>query len=118
MKKKPIHWRTRFYVFQRDAGHCQYCGAELTFNTFTMDHVIPKDSGGTDDAENLRLSCATCNVRKGTKTVEQFRDHMTLAGTPLFGVITAAQAKKLMAHGIDLKLPPPVVFYFEKAVGL
>src|SRR3990167_10237380 len=33
----------------------------------TVDHVIPKSCGGSDDPENLVLSCNSCNSRKNNK---------------------------------------------------
>jgi HNH endonuclease. len=34
---------------------------------FHLDHIIPKCMGGTDDENNLRLICPSCNRRKGGK---------------------------------------------------
>lgn len=31
----------------------------------TIDHVIPQSKGGTDDIDNLKISCRTCNLAKG-----------------------------------------------------
>lgn len=33
---------------------------------FTQDHIIPKAYGGTDELENLRTMCATCNTRRAS----------------------------------------------------
>jgi hypothetical protein len=32
-----------------------------------LEHIIPKDSGGQTDLDNLALSCSHCNRRKWTK---------------------------------------------------
>jgi hypothetical protein len=32
---------------------------------FHVDHIIPKQHGGTDDPSNLALACYHCNLRKG-----------------------------------------------------
>jgi 5-methylcytosine-specific restriction endonuclease McrA len=55
----------------RDGDRCWYCGC--TFDdredggsrTLTLDHVAPVAGGGTSSLDNLRLSCRTCNQRKG-----------------------------------------------------
>lgn len=40
---------------------CIYCGILLTLRTFTIEHVIPRSKGGTNDLENLRPACDRCN---------------------------------------------------------
>ena len=34
---------------------------------FTVDHIIPKFWGGTDEIENLQCMCSTCNSAKGSE---------------------------------------------------
>ncbi len=38
----------------------------------TVDHKIPKAKGGSDDLDNLLLSCTKCNQRKGKKDYSNF----------------------------------------------
>jgi len=38
----------------------------------TLDHIVPKAKGGSNDPTNLRLSCFDCNNIKGKKSVKQF----------------------------------------------
>jgi len=38
-------------------------------NHITIDHVVPRAAGGTDDIENLQSLCRTCNGKKGDKFV-------------------------------------------------
>lgn len=63
----------RGLIWRRDKGICQLCGvlcipkdAGGTDRRFwpTIDHIIPKSKGGTDDPENLRLACGSCNAAK------------------------------------------------------
>jgi 5-methylcytosine-specific restriction endonuclease McrA len=59
-------WRkVRAEVLERDGYRCHYCGEKAN----TVDHVKPVIAGGTDDAANLRASCAPCNRAKGSETV-------------------------------------------------
>jgi 5-methylcytosine-specific restriction endonuclease McrA len=52
-------------------GKCIHCNAELVVGldgrTFgaTLEHILPRHHGGTDDIENLALACERCNVQKG-----------------------------------------------------
>lgn len=43
---------------------CQFCGSK---NELTIDHILPRSEGGSDDIKNLRCLCKTCNNQKGNK---------------------------------------------------
>lgn len=45
---------------------CEYCHSpeQLSANRFTVDHVIPKSLGGSDELDNLTLTCRRCNERR------------------------------------------------------
>lgn len=45
---------------------CEYCHSpeRLSANRFTVDHVIPKSLGGSDEIDNLALACRRCNERR------------------------------------------------------
>lgn len=49
---------------------CFYC--DTFISDFHIEHKIPLSRGGLHSMENIVLSCPTCNLRKGTKTVEEF----------------------------------------------
>jgi hypothetical protein len=48
-----------------------------------MDHLIPVSKGGGDDAHNLVLACSSCNSRKGTKTLEEYRKYREDKDSPI-----------------------------------
>lgn len=56
-------------VLRRDEYMCQYCGKKTT--QLTIDHIIPKHAGGTNDWLNVVAACPPCNRRKGGKTPDQ-----------------------------------------------
>ncbi len=59
---------TRAFVRQRARTRCEYCGllqAAEPFFTFHIEHIVARQHGGADDAENLVLACYHCNCRKG-----------------------------------------------------
>jgi 5-methylcytosine-specific restriction protein A len=57
-------WReVRAFVLRRDGYVCWQCGAPAT----DADHIVPKVEGGSDQASNLRASCAKCNRSRGAK---------------------------------------------------
>jgi 5-methylcytosine-specific restriction endonuclease McrA len=37
------------------------------FELMTIDHIIPKSKGGTNDLENLQPMCNSCNAKKADK---------------------------------------------------
>ena len=59
----------RNLIRQRASGLCEYChtSERWQYVPFTIDHVIPISRGGTDDDDNLALSCFHCNRKKGDK---------------------------------------------------
>ncbi|MFK7921721.1 MAG: HNH endonuclease [Bacteroidia bacterium] len=65
---------TRQNIFKRDRNCCVYCGSR---NHLTIDHVVPKSSGGKDTWENLVAACQKCNAKKGSLTLGQSGLEMT-----------------------------------------
>jgi hypothetical protein len=70
---------------------CQWCNLKLTRRTSTTDHIKPKWAGGTDDLDNLCLSCRDCNERKGSK------ENLT----PRYGPKNWANIKKEFGYSLD-----------------
>jgi len=68
-KIKPVC--TPRNIFFRDKGECQYCGTPLRRNTMTLDHVVPKLSGGRHHWGNIVACCHECNTKKGSKSLQQ-----------------------------------------------
>jgi len=75
-QKKAIPKRIRFEVFKRDSFKCQYCGASAPDVLLHIDHIEPVSKGGDNNITNLITSCASCNVGKSSKTLD---DKSTLA---------------------------------------
>lgn len=59
---------TRFNLFLRDEFTCQYCGCK---GEMTFDHVIPRARGGRTIWENVVAACGPCNLKKGSKLLQQ-----------------------------------------------
>lgn len=59
---------TRFNLFLRDQFMCQYCGGK---GDLTFDHVVPRARGGVTSWENVVAACSPCNLRKGSKMLQQ-----------------------------------------------
>lgn len=57
----------RAAIYERDGYVCVYCKESLDRDTATLDHLMPKVHGGSDDVTNLVTSCQPCNARKGDR---------------------------------------------------
>lgn len=58
-------------LFNRDGWKCQYCGVELSYNTITVDHVMPSSRGGATSWLNCVASCKPCNRFKADMTPDE-----------------------------------------------
>ena len=56
--------RLRYEVLRRDNYTCRYCGHSAPEVEVTVDHVIPKALGGSDEPSNLCAACGDCNGGK------------------------------------------------------
>jgi len=55
-------WRTlRTLILERDGHRCQLCARPAEH----VDHITPVIRGGTDHPNNLRATCARCNLTRG-----------------------------------------------------
>lgn len=68
VSKMTLRKPTKSMIYLRDGNKCQYCSST---KNLTIDHVIPKSRGGTDDWSNLVISCSSCNTKKANRHLEQ-----------------------------------------------
>ncbi|WP_130449767.1 HNH endonuclease [Zhihengliuella halotolerans] len=52
---------------------CYLCGEHVPMDDIHIDHRIPRIHGGSNDFDNLYVSCSTCNLQKGSKSVDEFK---------------------------------------------
>ena len=67
---------TRFNLFLRDEFKCQYCGAR---GDLTLEHVVPRARGGVTSWQNVVAACSPCNLRKGSRSLQQARMNLRKA---------------------------------------
>lgn len=77
--KKQISLKRQYgsALYHQANGRCQLCGRRITFEDSTVDHIIPKAMGGTNDISNLQLSCYPCNQLKGSILPDTFFERVT-----------------------------------------
>ena len=65
---------TRKNIFKRDNYQCQYCKKSNV--PLTVDHILPKQKGGSDSWENLVSACNSCNLIKGNKLLKDINMYL------------------------------------------
>jgi hypothetical protein len=70
MAEHYVSAELRRLVEQRAKDCCEYCHSQQRYSaqSFSIEHIIPKQIGGETRAENLALACQGCNNHKATKT--------------------------------------------------
>jgi HNH endonuclease len=84
MTSDYISAELRKLVITRASKRCEYCLIHQDFSIYTheVDHIIAVKHGGETTADNLALSCLSCNRHKGSDfaTIDQ----VTKEIVPLF----------------------------------
>lgn len=76
--------KLRHAVIEQALGCCEYCRSQVNFavQSFSVEHITPRDKGGLTVLENLALSCQGCNNHTYNKT--EGIDPITGLPAPLF----------------------------------
>ena len=69
--EKPVPQSLKWKVLREAGFACQACGA--TDAPMHVDHIVPRARGGGNEPENLQALCQKCNIRKGDKTLDEWR---------------------------------------------
>ena len=63
----------RYEALKRAAFRCELCGASAEDRALEVDHIIPRNAGGSDDLSNLQALCYSCNAMKRDRDMTDFR---------------------------------------------
>ena len=63
----------RYEILKRAKFRCELCGISAEQKALEVDHIIPRNSGGTDDESNLQSLCYSCNAMKRDRDDTDFR---------------------------------------------
>jgi ATP adenylyltransferase len=69
-----ISGTVRYEVFKRAKSRCELCGIPSSEKALEVDHIIPRNSGGSDDITNLQALCYSCNAMKRDRDDTDFRE--------------------------------------------
>ena len=68
-----ISKNVRATLYKRCKGKCPECGRNMSLTNpravnsyMTVDHIVPKSMGGTNNIGSLRPLCRECNIRRGS----------------------------------------------------
>ena len=65
LAKLPNYRTHKHTLYGRQEGICNGCNVLFPFRNMTVDHIVPRARGGSDDLSNLQLLCGACNSMKG-----------------------------------------------------
>lgn len=118
-KRKTISKKMREQVYNKYSGHCAYCGKELEYKDFQVDHLIPyqRERFGkyTEEDiecfENYMPACRRCNHYKRAHSLEVFRK--MIEDIPKKLVRDNYIYKVGLDYGLVKQEERRIVFYFE-----
>lgn len=62
----------KYEVLKRAKFHCELCGIPADEKALEVDHIIPRNKGGTDDLSNYQALCYSCNSTKRDRDSTDF----------------------------------------------
>lgn len=60
-------------IYERDDAICHLCDKFVPRAEASRDHVRPRSQGGRLDLANIKLAHSSCNSRRGSQPVADFR---------------------------------------------
>lgn len=75
-----IRKEKRAAIYERDGWECVYCGRgprdprrmNQAAVILSLDHLIPRSEGGSNDATNLVCACHSCNSSRGNRNWREY----------------------------------------------
>lgn len=64
----------RYEVLKRAQFHCELCGISADEKALEVDHILPRNAGGTDELHNYQALCYSCNAMKRDRDDTDFRE--------------------------------------------
>ncbi len=63
----------RYEVLKRAKYRCELCGTSAEVKSLEVDHILPKNQGGSDELHNFQALCYSCNATKRDRDDTDFR---------------------------------------------
>ena len=112
MKRKKLTAAQRKRLHGSCNGMCAYCGCKLQYEKMQIDHIQPLSNGGADELKNMLPACRSCNHRKNSESLENYRKSVE----NFLNVLSrdSVTYRNAVRYGLLIPNPHPVTFYFEK----
>lgn len=119
--RRRLSQAERKAVYDKYNGHCAYCGCDIPFKGFNVDHLhclrnyeYTEEFTGIDvhSIDNLMPACGSCNRYKATMDLETFRKQLQKIPDRL--------QRDVCTYNIALRYRmvqenrEPIKFYFER----
>lgn len=119
--RRRLSQTERKAVYDKYNGHCAYCGCDIPFKGFNVDHLhclrnyeYTEEFTGIDvhSIDNLMPACGSCNRYKATMDLETFRKQLQKIPDRL--------QRDVCTYNIALRYRmvqenrEPIKFYFER----
>jgi len=101
---KWIRPEKRLAIYLRDGFACVYCKVEAEAGEgggLSLDHVTPREMGGTHHATNLVTCCCSCNSARQDTPMRAWLQYLRDKGVDTAGVARAV--KSSTARKLDIK---------------
>ncbi len=63
----------RYEILKKAKFRCELCGISAEEKALEVDHIVPRNKGGSDDMSNLQSLCFSCNAMKRDRDDTDFR---------------------------------------------
>lgn len=67
----------RYEILKRAKFRCELCGISADEKALEVDHILPRNLGGSDEEHNLQALCYSCNATKRDRDDTDFRGMST-----------------------------------------
>ena len=108
--RKNISKALRLKLKEKYNCKCGYCSSTLT-NKFHIDHINPFIAGGSCEEGNLLAVCVSCNLQKGGRGLEEFREFLY---DKLYQLSLVANYEVAKRYRLIKEIQKVIIFKFER----
>lgn len=119
--RRRLSQTERKAVYDKYNGHCAYCGCDIPFKGFNVDHLhclrnyeYTEEFTGIDvhSIDNLMPACGSCNRYKATMDLETFRKQLQKIPDRLQRAVCTYNIA--LRYRMVQENREPIKFYFER----